>query len=154
MAQVVLAARLAAAGIDAVVDSTGVSDEEWGNPIDPRARRVLEQAGYAVPRHRARRVEPFDLAERDLILPMTYRHFRALERLATRSAAPVGQLRMLRSFDPAFQGRPSPAADIDDPWYGGMGDFVRALGQIEAAIPGVVAWAERDQGHGDGAYRE
>ena len=52
MAEVVLIDRLAAAGTPTsgrggvVVTSAGVSDEEHGNPIDPRARRLLAERGY------------------------------------------------------------------------------------------------------------
>jgi protein-tyrosine phosphatase len=145
MAQVVLADRLASAGIPAAVDSTGVSDEEWSNPIDPRARRVLEEAGYSVPEHRARRIGPEDLAQRDLVLAMTHNHLRYLERLAHGGVEPPGELRMLREFDPAATGPPSSRLDIDDPWYGEMEDFRGALAQIEAAAPGVVEWARREQ---------
>ena len=47
-------ASLATAGIPdsgpggVTVTSAGVSDEERGNPIDSRARRVLTEAGYGV----------------------------------------------------------------------------------------------------------
>jgi protein-tyrosine phosphatase len=140
MAQIVLAERLAQAGVDAIVDSTGVSDEEAGNAIDPRAQRVLRDAGYAIPRHRARQAQPGDLAARDLVLAMTYHHWRVLGHLANRVAA-APELRMLREFDPAATGTPSAALDIQDPWYGGPDDFRRSLRQIEAAAPGVVAWA-------------
>ena len=49
MAHAVLEQAAARAGVDVVVDSAGVSDEEAGNPIDRRAARVLRDAGYAVP---------------------------------------------------------------------------------------------------------
>ena len=53
MAHAILQQEAARAGVDVVVDSAGVSDEEQGNPIDRRAARVLRDAGYAVPDHRA-----------------------------------------------------------------------------------------------------
>jgi protein-tyrosine phosphatase len=140
MAQIALAEHLAQAGVDAIVDSTGTSDEEWAAPIDARARRVLTRAGYRIPAHRARQVTAEDLAERDLILPMTRGHRRYLERLAERSSLRPA-IRLLREFDPAAPAPSHPDIDIDDPWYGGTEDFVRTLAQIEAAAPGVVAWA-------------
>jgi protein-tyrosine phosphatase len=161
MAQVVLADRLAAAGLSAEVDSTGVSDEEWANPIDSRAKLVLEEAGYSVPRHRARRIARGDLAARDLILAMTHQHLRHIQRMARQWGEPSDHLHMLREFDPPPRGRPadnapspyptaasrpSPRLDIDDPWYGGMSDFASALAQIEAAAPGVVAWVRARTG--------
>lgn len=141
MAEVVLRARFAAAGLgdEVVVDSTGVSDEEWGNPIDRRARRVLVEHGYPVgDGHTARQVRRADLAARDLVLPMTAAHARALRRLD-----PDVPVVMYRRFDPAAPAVEDPREehllDIDDPWYGGPWEFEECLAQIEAAADGVVA---------------
>jgi len=90
MAEVVLRDRLAAAGSHmrepdgVVVTSAGVSDEEHGNPIDSRARRVLAEAGYGtgaddvsrateivIASHSAHRITDAELAEADLLLPLT-----------------------------------------------------------------------------------
>jgi protein-tyrosine phosphatase len=144
MAQVVLEQALEAAGLGdlAVVDSTGISSEEQGNPIDWRAARVLRRAGYAVDdTHRARRITAPEFNEQDLVLPMTYGHYRALDRLRDGGDTEV---RMLREFDPAVVGRgddtPSSRLDIDDPWYGGEEDFERTLEQVRQAADGVVQW--------------
>jgi len=135
MAEVVLRARFEAAGLgdDVVVDSTGVSDEEHGRPIDPRARRVLEAHGYPVPAHRARQVRGGDLAARDLVLAMTAQHARRLRSLGD------GDVRLYRSFDPAAGGLAEHLLDVEDPWYGDEAGFVTTLRQIEAAADGVVA---------------
>jgi protein-tyrosine phosphatase len=142
MAEVVLRARLAAAGLadEVVVDSTGVSDEEWGNPIDQRARRVLVGHGYAGgDGHRARQVSADELADRDLVLPMTALHARSLRRLD-----PEANVVMLRRFDPSAPVVSDPRderhLDIDDPWFGGPQEFEQCLAQIEAAADGVVAY--------------
>jgi len=142
MAEVVLRARFEAAGLGdrVVVDSTGVSDEERGNPIDRRARAVLVEHGYDVDgTHRARQVRPDDLTRRDLVLAMTAQHARALRRLD--ADAPV---RMYRSFDPAAPhvapGEPERALDIADPWYGGRQDFEDCLAEVEAAADGIVTF--------------
>jgi protein-tyrosine phosphatase len=128
MAEIVLRERFAAAGLadQVVVDSTGISDEEHGNPVDRRARAVLVAHGYpAGDGHRARQVGSDD--RRDLVLAMTNAHARALRRLA---AEPV----LFRSFDPAATGD----LDVADPWYGGPQDFEDCLAQIEAAADGIV----------------
>lgn len=141
MGQVVFARALARAGVPAIVESAGTSDEEAGHPIDLRARDALEERDYEVPEHGARLVTAGDLAERDLVLAMTHGHFRSLERLAARSGAAI-EIRMVREFDPAFAGQvPSPRLDIDDPWWGTRPDFIQALDEIEAAAAGIVAWA-------------
>jgi protein-tyrosine phosphatase len=163
MAEVVLVDRFARAGLAdvVVVDSTGISDEEHGNPIDRRAARVLAAHGYPVPAHRARRARREDLAARDLVLAMTASHARALRAMVPDAASRV---RMYRSFDPAAPA-PAPAAapaaagpaapaagpehrlehrlehdlDVDDPWYGDEAGFELTLAEIEAAADGVVA---------------
>lgn len=138
MAEIVLRERFAAAGLDhVVVDSAGTSNEEHGNPADPRARRVLERHGYRVPEHSARRVTAADLHSRDLVLAMTATHLHALERLAGGAAAP-GRLRMLRSFDPATGDAVGHLLDVADPWYGVEGDFEETLRVITAAADGIV----------------
>jgi protein-tyrosine phosphatase len=144
MAEVVLRARLDEAGLtDRVrVDSTGISDEERGNPIDRRARAVLVSHGYVVPAHRARQVRAVDLPARDLVLAMTAVHAHALRRLAGDPAV-ARRVVMYRSFDPAAPHVPEGGAehvlDVDDPWYGGPEDFETCLAEVEAAAHGVVA---------------
>lgn len=143
MAEVVLWARLDDAGLGdrVVVDSTGVSDEEHGNPIDRRARAALAARGYDVPRREARQVRPADLADRDLVLAMTASHARALRRIAD-DADVAGRVVMFRTFDPAAPRvadvRDEHLLDVDDPWYGGPENFEHCLDEIEAAADGVV----------------
>jgi protein-tyrosine phosphatase len=145
MAEVVLRQRLADAGLGDVVevDSTGVSDEEHGNPVDPRARAVLRRNGYPTGEgHRARQVRASELAERDLVLPMTAAHARALRRLAGGEPALTDRIRMLRTFDPAAPAdpdQPEHVLDVDDPWYGPDSGFETTLAEIEAAADGIVA---------------
>ncbi|WP_109773619.1 low molecular weight protein-tyrosine-phosphatase [Quadrisphaera granulorum] len=143
MAEVVLRHRLAEAGLDGrvEVDSTGISDEEEGRPMDRRARRVLVDAGYDVPAddspeaHRARQVEAWQVDERDLVLAMTAAHRRAVQRLAPGVSHRVA---LWRSFDPAASGLVGAGLDVADPWYGDMSDFEECLAQMEAAADGVV----------------
>ncbi|BDZ42135.1 phosphotyrosine protein phosphatase [Paraoerskovia sediminicola] len=157
MAEVVLRDRFERAGLGDVVavDSTGISDEESGNPIDVRARKVLERAGYTVPDRSARQVTATDLVGRDLVLPMTSVHARALRRLegkVSRGAATgtgeldpaeLPKIRMYRSFDPqapeVVDEGSEHELDIDDPWYGGAEDFETCLAQVEAAADEIVA---------------
>lgn len=130
MAEVVLRQAIVDRGIRGIeVDSAGVSDEEAGNPIDPRAASVLAEAGYAVPVRRARQIGAEDVDRYDLILAMTRAHLRGVEQLARRSGRALreGQLRMFRSFDPLA----GTDLDVPDPWYGGRADFVETLQTVE-----------------------
>lgn len=144
MAEQVLRDRLEQAGIDqVVVDSTGISDEEEGNPIDQRARNVLGSRGYHTgDEHRARRISAADIVAQDLVLAMTAHHAQVLRRLAVRAGTDPAKVVMYRAFDPqAPQVGPDQEhrLDVDDPWYGGPADFETCLDEIEAAADGAVA---------------
>jgi protein-tyrosine phosphatase len=140
MAERILRSRLQEAGMeDVVVDSVGISDEEFGNPVDPRAVTVLTEAGYDAAEHSARQATAQLLAERDLAIAMTLRHRRALERLV--APLPDGQrpeIRMFRSFDPACEGLSDAELDVSDPWYGTQDDFCSTLEMLEAGMPGLI----------------
>lgn len=142
MAEVVLRRRLDDAGLGDLVEvtSTGISDEEHGNPIDSRAQDVLRDRGYDVPRRAARQVRPTDLTGNDLVLAMTSTHARALRRLGGTPDV-TGRVVMYRSFDPAapvVDAEAEHRLDIADPWYGGPADFVECLAQVEAAADAIV----------------
>ena len=167
MAEIVLRQALETAGLgnQVEVDSTGISSEEQGNPIDRRARRVLVTYGYpSGDEHTARRVRADELADFDLVLPMTSHHARVLRRLAGQStdveqvvipqskgaAGQRPQIVMFRSFDPkapVLENQQSEhLLDVEDPWYGGADDFEVCLREIEAAVPGIVAHIKRQLG--------
>lgn len=170
MAEVVLRERFETAGLGdlVVVDSSGVSDEEYGNPVDRRARAVLAAHGYPTgDGHRARQVTPADLASRDLVLAMTAQHARRLRALAPgrveatgvggggasdpaagRMTGTASGIRMYRSFDPSapvvLPGGSEQVLDVEDPWYGGHDDFETCLAEVEAAADGVVAFVRAE----------
>ncbi|MDN5657516.1 low molecular weight protein-tyrosine-phosphatase [Brevibacterium sandarakinum] len=127
---------------EAVVDSAGISDEEAGNPIDPHQARVLATAGYRTDDHVARQITSAWLADRDVAIAMTLRHYRALQNLIEDLPAEVRpQLRMLREFDPRVAQEAAvdaPASDVDDPWAGELKNFEETLETIEVSVPGIT----------------
>ena len=159
MAEVVLRDRLAAASIPdsgsggVTVTSAGVSDEERGNPIDSRARRVLTEASYgvgaddvsrataiAIASHTAHRVTDAEIAEADLLLAMTDSHWNVLQRRAAGLGAEPDRIRMYRELDPASAQQAEAVAaggssrsvlNVPDPWYGTMADFLDTLEVVE-----------------------
>ena len=159
MAEIVLRDRLAAAGIPdsgpggVTVTSAGVSDEERGNPIDSRARRVLTEAGYgvgaddvsratgiAIASHTAHRVTDAEITEADLLLAMTDSHWNVLQRRAAGLGAEPDRIRMYRELDPASTqqaeavtagGSSRSVLNVPDPWYGTMADFFDTLEVVE-----------------------
>ena len=159
MAEIVLNDRLVAAGLHmrepdgVVVTSAGVSDEERGNPIDSRARRVLAEAGYgtgaddvsratniAITSHAAHRITDAEIAEADLLLAMTDSHWNVLQRRAGGLGAEPDRIRMYRELDPASTqqveavaagGSSRSVLNVPDPWYGTMADFLDTLEVVE-----------------------
>lgn len=137
MADQLAAAWAAQAGADLRVDSAGVSDEEHGNPMDPRAVQKLTEHGYQPGKHSARQVQASELADFDLVLAFEPHHLRRLERLAPDAK----NLRLVTDYDP----NAAPGSGIADPWYGGMQDFEETYQAIVAALPGIFA----ELGHPD-----
>ncbi|PID97906.1 MAG: protein tyrosine phosphatase [Actinobacteria bacterium] len=146
MAQQVLTEAVKEEGLDVIVDSAGVSNEEEGNPIDRRAARVLREAGYGLPDHWARQIHSGDIGQWDLILAMTDRHRSRLLRLADAAGVSVlpeaeagdpssVDIRLFRDFDPQAHEN---ALDVPDPWYGGHEDYVETLAIIESAKPQIM----------------
>ena len=110
--------------------SSGVSSEEVGNPIDPRARAVLTERGYDAEGHAAHRVTADEVAGADLVVAVESLHVERLHDLAPDAT----HLRLLTDFDPDAE----PGSGIDDPWYGGPEGFWDTLASVEAAMPGLM----------------
>ncbi|KFI51263.1 low molecular weight protein-tyrosine-phosphatase [Bifidobacterium biavatii] len=150
MAEIILRAEFESRGLaDRVrVMSSGVSDEEYGNPIDRRAVRVLRADGYEIPAHHfAHRITREEINESDLFLPMTASHMRAL--LRQLPAEKRSEVHMYRSFDPNLPAvAPGREDEIDlvDPWYGGPHEFQVAIDQIKEVAPYIVDWVEAKLG--------
>ena len=147
MAEIILRAEFERRGLaDKVnVESSGVSDEEYGNPIDRRAVKVLKERGYELPAHHfAHRITRDEIERTDLFLPMTASHMRALLRQLPQ--AKRSEVHMYRSFDPNLR-KPKPGREdqiaLVDPWYGGKHEFEVAIDQIEEVAPYIVDWVAK-----------
>ncbi|MFT3661910.1 MAG: low molecular weight protein-tyrosine-phosphatase [Gordonia sp. (in: high G+C Gram-positive bacteria)] len=130
MAERILTRVIAEAGLaDRVrVSSAGIGGWHVGEPADNRARTELLANGYSDD-HVAAQLGPGHLSA-DLLIALDSGHARDLQRKR------LGErVRLLRSFDPA-----ATTADVPDPYYGGPADFVVVREQIEAAVPGLLAW--------------
>jgi protein-tyrosine phosphatase len=115
------------------VDSAGTSDEELGNPVDPRATKEAGRRGLAL-EHRARQFHAADFDDYDLVLVADEMNMRRMRRIA-RSEDDEAKLHLLREFDPAT---PDGDLDIPDPWYGGEEGFVHVYDLMEAACRGLL----------------
>jgi protein-tyrosine phosphatase len=115
------------------VTSAGTGDWHVGSGADDRAVRVLRERGYPTT-HRAAAVGADHLSA-DMVVALGRNHFRMLADLGVEP----DRLRMLRSFDPRAAAH---APDVEDPYYGGQGDFVVTFDVIESALPGLHDWVD------------
>ena len=147
MAETVLRAELAAAGLDGavVVDSAGTGDWHVGDAMDPGARSALASRGHDGSAHRARQFHPSWLSERDLILAMDARNLADLRRMA--QGQDLDRIRLFSEvggLTPGGLGGVVPpgdsrARDIPDPWGGGPDEFGHVLDLLGAAAPVIAA---------------
>jgi protein-tyrosine phosphatase len=110
--------------------SAGVSDEERGHPIDPRAAKVLAEAGYSAQGHTAHKVTAEEALAAAMVVGMEDIHLERVRRIAPGAS----NLYLLSNFDPDA----APGQDIPDPWYGPDSEFPKTLRSIEAAMPGLI----------------
>src|SRR6516162_7259180 len=84
MAETVLRASLAEAGLAEVVtlDSAGTGDWHLGEPMYPQARRALARRGYDGSAHHAAQFQASWVADRDLVLAMDAGNLATLRRMA------------------------------------------------------------------------
>lgn len=117
-------------GVDAVFSSAGVSSEEAGNPMDPRAVAALRRAGYAPGSHTAHRITAAEIRDAALVVAMEDLHVDRMLRLVPDAA----NLRLLTDFDPEAV----PGSGVPDPWYGPASGFDETLAAVEAAVPDLL----------------
>ncbi|MDH6279568.1 protein-tyrosine phosphatase [Prescottella agglutinans] len=135
MAERIFAEHVRRAGLDdqVRVTSAGTHGYHVGDGADRRTDKVLEAAGYPTG-HRAAQVDDDHLAA-DLVVPLDRGHDRILAGLGV----PAERRRLLRSFDPDADGD-----SVPDPYYGDIADFELVRDQIEAAVPGLLAWVREN----------
>jgi protein-tyrosine phosphatase len=132
MAEVVLRAALAAAGLDArvAVDSAGTGDWHVGDPMNSGSRALLARRGYDGSAHRARQFSASWFAERDLVLAMDASNLASLRALAAAGAQP--RIRLFGEVTGLG------AVDVPDPYGGTQAEFASVLDMLESAMPRLV----------------
>ena len=117
------------------IDSAGTGGWHVGAPPDERATEAAARRGTTL-EGAARRFDPGDFDEFDLILAMDAENRRDLLALAPDEEARA-KVRLLREFDPAA--RAAGDLDVPDPYYGGDDGFEEVLDLVEAAARGLLA---------------
>ncbi len=122
MAEFIMKALVKARGIESEyhIESAAVSDEEYGNPIYPPAKRCLTQHGVWFDAGKtARRVTPEDYGRFDRLICMDGSNLRWLRRII--GDDPQGKVHLMMSYAGKHR-------DVADPWY--TGDFEKTFQDI------------------------
>ena len=130
MAEFILKALVKSRGLQDsfYIESAAVSDEEYGNPIYPPAKRCLSQHGvWFDPGKRARTVVPADYEHFDRIICMDGSNLRWLKYIIP--SDPLGKVHLMMSY--TGSGR-----DVADPWY--TGDFERTFQDVLTACEAML----------------
>ena len=101
-------------GVDLFIESCGMGSWHVGEPADSRMRQTAKKHGVVID-HLARRFQPADLDEYDLIIPMDDDNYRDLKRYM--EPEHEDKVHLLREWDPVGPGA------VPDPWYGGPEGF-------------------------------
>ena len=115
-----------------IVDSAGISAEESGNLIDPRAKNVLKKHGINVIKHYAKKITNEDIYSSDLVLAMTYSHFEFLKSISN-----AKNIFMFNQFV-IKNSKPSNQIDIVDPWYGPDQAFEKTYNELSQGLPNII----------------
>jgi protein-tyrosine phosphatase len=142
MAQVVLASRLAQAGLGDQVEvvSAGTGDWHMGQPIDRRAAAVLTAHGYDASQHRAQQFDTAWFEDCDLILAMDAANRSDIAALLP-EGADASRIRMFREFDPRAT---DDDRDVPDPFYGEDDGFDAVLAMVERTAATLVSAVEHE----------
>ncbi len=131
MAEVVLSALLAEAGLDDRVEvvSSGTGGWHVGEPMDRRAAATLAAHGYDGSAHRAQQLQPSWLDECDVLLAMD-----AANRVEIGPGSD-GRVLLFRDLDPRAT---DDDRDVPDPYYGEDDGFERVLGIVRRTARTIV----------------
>ena len=135
MAEFVFKALVRSRGLENqyYIESAAVSDEEWGNPIYPPAKRCLRQHGVPFAESKtARTVTRADYARFDRIICMDSSNLRWIRRIIPDD--PDGKIHLLMSYT-------GNSREVADPWY--TGDFERTFQDILSGCEAMLDGPER-----------
>jgi protein-tyrosine phosphatase len=132
MAEVLLAQRLRARGIEAVVESAG-THALVGYPADPLAVEMMKARSLDLGRHKARQLTPELIRSFELVLVMEAQQQRLVEGLDSSARGRVHRLGRRGNFD------------VPDPYRQGREAFERSLVLIDRGVDELeqTFWGKR-----------
>ena len=108
------------------VTSAGVANWHVGSPMDPRARRSLDRAGFPLPGTSGAYADRDYLDRHDVAIVMTREHFHEVRRRLSNPSTEVVMVRNLL--------QPGMDLDVTDPYYGGDDEFDACLEMLTRAL--------------------
>jgi protein-tyrosine phosphatase len=138
MAEVVLRAELARAGLGGrvQVDSAGTGDWHLGAPMHSRAAAELSRRGLDGAGHQARRFLPSWFERYDLVAAMDSDNRADLLAMAPDAEA-ADRVQLFLSFDPARADEGSDR-EVPDPYYAGPRRYAQVFDLVQAAARGLA----------------
>jgi protein-tyrosine phosphatase len=133
IAEHVMRAKAADAGLEVLVESAGTGGWHIGDAADPRTVTVLEDHGYTSS-HQAQQFGPDWFDRFDYILVMDDENLKNVLS-QTRDPESIAKVRMLMEFDSTAQA----GSIVPDPYYGVAADYLHVLDLVERACDGLVA---------------
>ena len=117
------------------IDSAGTHSYHIGHSPDARAVDTAANFGVHISHLRARKVNPSDFHNFDLIVAMDRSNLEDLQRI--QPADSTASLKMMMEYHP--ERHPD---EVPDPYYGGMEGFTYMCELLEAATAGLLAEVE------------
>lgn len=141
LAEALLRRELEAAGVQAIVASSGTGTWNLGKPADPRSREVGRKHGLELT-GRAQQLQKQHFYDYDVILAMDSRNKE--DALALMPAGARAKVVLMREYDPQGKG------DVPDPYYGGPDGFEQVYGMLERSAKAFAQAARTKDlsGHG------
>ena len=119
------------------ITSGAVSDEEWGNPIYPPAKRKLAEHAISSSGHSAHKISRAEFDENDLVIVMDCLNLTWLARIVgDEKVADHDKVHMLMEFAEDTIVPREKATDVADPWY--TGDFETTYREVVAGCNGIL----------------
>jgi protein-tyrosine phosphatase len=131
MAEAALRAEAVAQGLALTIDSAGTSGLHAGEPADPRAVAEAATHGIDLTKHRARAVTEEDFMHFGHIYAADQQNLRDLKRIAPSRA--LAKVSLILDAVPRRKGQA-----VQDPYYGGVGDFVTTWNDLAEAAKHIV----------------
>jgi len=113
------------------IDSAGTSAWHIGEPANSKSRQMANKHGVKL-NSRARKFEPADLEEFDLILAMDRENLQNIRQLDTQNRF-SDKIKLMRDYDP------QPGDDeVPDPYYGGMDGFQHVFDVVHRSCAALL----------------